>query len=273
MLPESLVPGPNVEFARPSGAWLPMQVKDSCGNVRWLGLWPASTVTFAYVGIDRQMGDMDTTRPHLPRQHLSKRALAKLSHGQVQMVFPTDHLDENDPPHSARSVIVLYASETPFDAAKLRTATVKQTGQEPKTQAVSREIFDSLLAIDGSLDDRLARKLNEPDRARLAAKKADWLEYRRRAELQSSLEWDRGYFERRKGEMDEAERLDSLAKVILQERENRDKLPAFTGKWAEYTRLRIELAGANNIPLGKKIILTDQFSPTDNLMMDVFKKR
>ena len=191
----------------------------------------------------------------------------------VEMVFPTDLLDENDPPRSARSVIVLYASDAPFDAAKLRAATVKQTGQEPKTQAVTREIFDSLLAIDGSLDDRLARKLNEPDRVRVAAKKADWLEYRRRAELQGSLEWDRGHYERRKGEMDEAERLDTLAKLILQERENREKLPAYRGKWAEYTRLRIELAGANSVPLGKTIILTDQFSPTDNLMMDVFKKR
>ena len=73
--------------------------------------------------------------------------------------------------------------------------------------------------------------------------------------------------------MDEAERLDTLAKLILQERENREKLPAYRGKWAEYTRLRIELAGANSVPLGKTIILTDQFSPTDNLMMDVFKKR
>ncbi len=64
----------------------------------------------------------------------------------VEMVFPTAVFDEEHPERSGRSVIVLYASDAPLDGGKLREAVVKQTGDEPNTHIVSRNVFEGMLA-------------------------------------------------------------------------------------------------------------------------------
>ncbi len=192
---------------------------------------------------------------------------------QVEMVFPTDAFDENDPSHAGRSVIVLYASDAPLDAGKLRAATVKQAGREPNTAIVGRDILEAMLAFDAGLEIRLLPRLNSDDRQKLAARKADWTEYRHLSQLQMAYEGHRDYLIRRQGELDEPKRTADLEEATREERATRDKLSAYRGKWLAYVKPMIELAKANNVTLAKKIILTDQFCPTDNLMMDVFKKR
>ena len=64
----------------------------------------------------------------------------------VEMVFPADQFDDDHPEYSGRSVIVLYASDTPLDTGKLREAVVKQSGNEPQTQVVRRSTFEGMLA-------------------------------------------------------------------------------------------------------------------------------
>ena len=68
------------------------------------------------------------------------------SFAHVEMVFPADYFDDDHPERSNRSVIVLYASDTPLDPAKLRAAVVHQTGQEPQTHIVRRSTFEGMLA-------------------------------------------------------------------------------------------------------------------------------
>ncbi len=68
------------------------------------------------------------------------------SFAHVEMVFPVDFFDDDHPEYSNRSVIVLYASDTPLDAAKLRAAVRNQTGKEPQTQVVRRSTFEGMLA-------------------------------------------------------------------------------------------------------------------------------
>ncbi len=63
----------------------------------------------------------------------------------VEMAFPAGDFDEARPEKSGRMVIVLYASDSPLDGAKLRGAVRKQTGQEPKTQIVRRDVFEGML--------------------------------------------------------------------------------------------------------------------------------
>ena len=64
----------------------------------------------------------------------------------VEMVFPVDFFDDDHPENSNRSVIVLYASDTPLDGIKLREAVLKQTSREPKTHIVRRSTFEGMLA-------------------------------------------------------------------------------------------------------------------------------
>ena len=63
----------------------------------------------------------------------------------VEMVFPADFFDDDHPERSNRSVIVLYASDTPLDGAKLREAVLKQTNREPNTHIVRRSTFEGML--------------------------------------------------------------------------------------------------------------------------------
>ena len=63
----------------------------------------------------------------------------------VEMAFPVGEFDEGHPEKSQQSVMVLYASDSPLDGAKLREAVLKQTGQEPKTQIVRRDVFEGML--------------------------------------------------------------------------------------------------------------------------------
>ena len=68
------------------------------------------------------------------------------SYQHVEMVFPVDFFDDDHPENSNRSVIVLYASDTPLDGAKLREAVLKQTNREPNTHIVRRSTFEGMLA-------------------------------------------------------------------------------------------------------------------------------
>jgi len=64
----------------------------------------------------------------------------------VEMVFPADYFDDDHPEWMVRSVIVLYASDTPLDAAKLGAAVRNQSGDEPQSQVVRRATFEGMLA-------------------------------------------------------------------------------------------------------------------------------
>ena len=191
----------------------------------------------------------------------------------VELVFPVGQFDDDRPDYSPRSVIVLYASNAPLDGEKLRSAVVKQTGQEPITHIVARETLDLLLSYDRGTKEKLWPKLSADERARVGAMAQEMDEHARLKELLGSLRNDREKLEAQKGTTAEIGRLEELAKLDRQEAGLPERIAALKGKWAEWIRFVNETAQAKNIALAKKIILTDQFCPTDNLMIQVFKSK
>ncbi len=191
----------------------------------------------------------------------------------VELVFPVGQFDDDRPGLAPRSVIVLYASNAPLDGDKLRAAVVKQTGEEPITHIVGRETLDLLLSYDQDTKEKLWRKLSPDERARFDALVQEMDEHARLKGTLRTLRDDREKLEAQKGAIEDAGRLKELAKLDRQEEGLPERIAASKGKWADWIRLVNETAQAKNIGPAKKIILTDQFCPTDNLMIQVFENK